>query len=234
MIEETVVLEETVQPITESVEPPAEQNQEAPINQEQDRIEKLREERRKRPREQAYSNQSVPEKNQQQQPFSAEEELHLADDDLAEGKHIKRYAQKIKVLEEKLKAYEQTTQATTAEVRLRNTFPDFDKVVNTENVELLRDLEPDLAASINANQDLYTKASSAYKLIKKLGIYQEDSFKHEREHAQLNVNKPRPLASVSPQQGESPLQRANAFANGLTDELKAQLLKEMREVRRRN
>ncbi len=49
---------------------------------------------------------------------------------------------------------------------------------------------------------------------------------------QKNASKPKPLASVNPQQGDSPLSRANAFANGLTEELKDQLRKEMSESRR--
>ena len=37
---------------------------------------------------------------------------------------------------------------------------------------------------------------------------------------------------MSPQQGDSPLSRANAFANGLTPELRVQLIKEMEEARK--
>ena len=59
-----------------------------------------------------------------------------------------------------------------------------------------------------------------------------DNYKTDRELAQKNASKPKPLASVSPQQGDSPLSRANAFANGLTNELKAQLRKEMEEARK--
>jgi hypothetical protein len=41
------------------------------------------------------------------------------------------------------------------------------------------------------------------------------------------------MASISPQQGDSPLTKANAFANGeLTPELKAQLWKETNQYRR--
>lgn len=36
---------------------------------------------------------------------------------------------------------------------------------------------------------------------------------------------------LSPQQGDSPLSKANAFANGLTEDLKKQLQKEMFEAR---
>jgi hypothetical protein len=227
MIEELNQVQEQIeQPTTEAQ--PQEQQQAAP----EDRIEQLRAERKQRNQDRKESYKKEEEK-QQVFPQAEEEEIQLADDDLAEGKHIKRYAKKIKQLEEKLKSYEQNSAASTAELRLKSQFPDFDKVVTTENLELLRDLEPDIAISINANNDLYTKASAAYKMIKKFGIYREDVYKQDKELAYTNATKPRPLASVSPQQGESPLNRANAFANGLTNELKEQLLKEMQEARKK-
>ena len=120
------------------------------------------------------------------------------------------------------------------EIRLKTQYPDFDKVVNTETIASLRDLYPDIAATLHTSSNLLSKGSSAYTLIKKLGIYREDTYQNDKAQAVNNVTKPRPLASVSPQQGESPLARANAFANGLTDELKEQLRKEMYESRRRN
>lgn len=198
------------------------------------RIEQIRTERRQRAQERKeYYKKEEEQTTPRQSSHLEEEDIPLADDDLAEGKHIKRYAKKIKILEEKLKAYEQNTQASTAELRLKSQFPDFDSVVTTENLEILRDLEPDIATSINSNNDLYTKASAAYKMIKKFGIYREDVYKQDKELAYNNATKPRPLTSVSPQQGESPLNRANAFANGLTNELKEQLLKEMQEARKK-
>jgi hypothetical protein len=54
----------------------------------------------------------------------------------------------------------------------------------------------------------------------------------DKLRAQKNAAKPKPLASVNPQQGDSPLSKANAFANGLTDDLKKQLRKEMEDARR--
>jgi hypothetical protein len=46
--------------------------------------------------------------------------------------------------------------------------------------------------------------------------------------AHKNASKPKPLASVSPQQADSPLSKANAFANmPLSKEVKNQLHKEM-------
>jgi hypothetical protein len=66
-----------------------------------------------------------------------------------------------------------------------------------------------------------------------MGIAPGASTNQDKERAERNLAKPRPLASVAASQGnDSPLQRANAFANGLTEELKAQLHKEMIESMR--
>lgn len=165
-----------------------------------------------------------------------DEEFHLGDDDIAEGKHIskvdKRAQNKIKALEDRLSKYEAKTAEERAEAALRTKYTDFDKVVSHDNVAMLTEAYPELARTLHSTSDLYTKAVSAYTLIKKFGIYQESPFNTEKAAALKNVAKPRPLASVSPQQGDSPLGRANAFANGLTDELKAQLLKEMSASRK--
>lgn len=165
-----------------------------------------------------------------------DEDLHLGEDDIAEGKHIakvdKRAQKKIRALEERLAKYETQSTQERAEAALRSKYPDFDKVVSMDNVALLSEAYPELARTIQSNDDLYTKAVSAYTMIKKFGIYQESPFNSEKAVAMKNVTKPRPLTSVSPQQGDSPISRANAFANGLTDELKAQLLKEMQASRK--
>jgi chromosome segregation ATPase len=169
-----------------------------------------------------------------EQKYAKKEESYaIAPDDLVEGKHLSQYERKMKDLEERVARYEQQSSLSTAESRLRSQYNDFDSVVNGQNIEALREAYPEIAATINSNSDLYTKAASAYTLIKKLGIYKEDAYRSEREHASSNANKPRPLTSVSPQQGDSPLARANAFANGLTPELREQLHKEMLESIRR-
>ena len=66
-----------------------------------------------------------------------------------------------------------------------------------------------------------------------MGIAPGTTSNPDREQAQRNMAKPRPLASVAASQGnDSPLQRANAFANGLTEELRSQLHREMVESMR--
>ena len=85
---------------------------------------------------------------------------------------------------------------------------------------------------LDTSTSFRAKAVSAYKHIKKLGLYTEDTYQADRDLAQRNAAKPKPLVSVSPQQGDSPLSRANAFANGLTPELQKQLRQEMEDARK--
>jgi C-terminal processing protease CtpA/Prc len=172
---------------------------------------------------------------QSQYPQSLQEEqdeIKIGNDELAEGKHLKAVVNEVKKLKNELKQYQSHSSTTFIESRLKMEYPDIDKVVSKENIEILSMQYPEVAATINASPDLYNKAVSAYTLIKKLGIQPEDHYQEDRARAHINAAKPRPLTSVNPQQGDSPLSHANAFANGLTDELKSQLLKEMMNARR--
>ena len=149
----------------------------------------------------------------------------LGDDDLAEGRHIKE-------LRKEIESYKQQMYKTTVETRIKSNFPDFDSVVTTNTVEKLNMAYPELAATLSASGDLYNTAASAYTMIKKLGLYDGRDHESNRETVHKNSTKPRPLSSVSPQQGESPLSHANAFAQGLTPELKKKLAKEVADARR--
>lgn len=167
-----------------------------------------------------------------EQPKEPEEdlEINIGDDDLFEGKHYRKIQKQLQKQQEQMRQYQNQVQLTATEVKLKSQYPDFDKVISPENINRLREEEPEIAEAIASTQDVYSKAVSAYKMIKKLGIYVEDNYQSDRNIALKNSLKPKPLASVAPQQGESPLSKANAFANGLTPELKDQLWKEMNEA----
>jgi len=159
-------------------------------------------------------------------------DLSLEDDALAEGKHLKKIINHMRRQEQKIRNYEQQSTVVATETRLKMQYPDFDSVVSQENLANLRAVYPEIAATINSSNDLYNKAVTAYTMIKKLGILPEDNFQQEKQQAQKNALKPKPTATISPQHGDTPLSRANAFAAGkLTDDLKKQLLKEMYESR---
>lgn len=153
--------------------------------------------------------------------------MMLGDEDIVEGKHFKQLQQQTYNQQQEFLRMQQQQTAALREAKLRIEMPDLDKVLSEENVLELKDRYPEIAQSLANTDDIYTKGKSAYQLMKSLGIYKEDNYVVDRAKAQANAAKPRPLTSVSPQQGDSPLSHANAFANGLTDDLKKQLHKEM-------
>jgi len=179
--------------------------------------------------------QEIEARSAQAAPQPEDEEFHIGPDELAEGKHLAKVVKKIRKLEEELKGYRQQASVDTTETRLKAQYPDFDKIVTKEHIETLRDMYPEIAQTIHSSPDLYSRAASAYTIIKKMGIYQDTgALEPDRALAQKNAFKPKPTASIAPQQGDSPLSKANAFANGLTPELKDQLIKEMQAARRAN
>jgi hypothetical protein len=67
-------------------------------------------------------------------------------------------------------------------------------------------------------------------MIKSAGLYNDPSYSSERDLVARNMSKPKVSASLSPQQAESPLNKVNAFAKGLTPDLQKQLYKEMMDA----
>ena len=163
-----------------------------------------------------------------------DDDLEIDPDDVVVGKHVKKLQKEINRLQQEVKTYHTQSSELSAEAKLKATYPDFDAVVTADNVNLLREMHPDIAATLNSSNDLYIKAASAYKLIKQFGIGAADPYAQEKALAKKNAAKPRPTASISPQAGDSPLTHANAFANGLTPDLQKQLWREMQDVRKRS
>jgi hypothetical protein len=172
-------------------------------------------------------------RNQPQEYDDEDYSLDPDEDELVEGKHLSKYNKKINNLESKLAQYEQQATLSRIETQIKKQYSDFDQVVSTENLANLRTMYPELMHSIDVNQDIYSKAVSAYTMIKKLGIEEAPTeYSQNKELAHRNSLKPKPSAALSPQKGDTPLSRANAFAQGeLTPELKAQMLQEMNKYR---
>jgi len=165
----------------------------------------------------------------------------LDPESLVEGKQLKNIAQEMKAMKKQLREQQQQSQDIMLQNKLRTQYPDIDSVVNKETIEQLNQLYPVEAAALGEMTNKYSQAVLAYSTIKNLGLYQQKgqemkkpAYESDVLKAKANAAKPRPLASVNPQQGDSPLSKANAFANGLTPDLKAQMLKEMQAARRGN
>ena len=170
-----------------------------------------------------------------QQPME-EEGLGIGDSEIAEGKHLSKMDRKINKIQQqfdqRLQQQQQEYARALTQAQIKSQYPDFDYVVSQDNVAVLEARYPEIAKTLGSSNDLYSTAVSAYTMIKKLGIMPDEVQVQEKAQLMKNIAKPKPMASLSPQQGDSPLSKANAFANGLTKELKQQLLKEMNDIRK--
>ncbi len=201
------------------------------MREDRERIARERDEALRRLQE--YEMRSAKPQHQEEPEADDDIDLDIKDDDLVEGKHLQKMKTYIKKLQAQQKTFQKRATEATAETRLKSQYPDFDTVMTMENMQALSRAYPELAASVNATGDLYNKAVSVYTLIKKFGIHDDKPYEAEKERIVANQAKPKPLTSISPQQGDTPLSRANVFANGLTDELKKKLREEMAAASKR-
>lgn len=157
-----------------------------------------------------------------QEDIPSEDDLGLGDEDLAEGRHLKRVTQQLNLLKKQM--YEKEMRAIPD--RLKTKFPDFDEIVSKQNIEKLKNTEPEVYSSIISGSDLYAKGVTAYKTLKALGLA-NDSYTSQKEQVHQNHNRPMSTQSIK---GQSALSEQNIFAGGLTPELKKQLQKEMADA----
>ena len=115
--------------------------------------------------------------------------------------------------------------------RLRSRFPDFDAVMNPENIQHLRVNNPSLAKALASLKDEpYEQGLAAYEALRNTSWY-KNSQANPEEKMKLEQNQKKPL-SVQAVKKQGALNDANRFANGLTPELKKSLLKEMLDARK--
>lgn len=157
---------------------------------------------------------------------SSDEDFSIDDDDLVDGKTVKKLYNDLKELKKFRTSYESEKQASIPD-RLKTKYSDFEQVVTKENIEKLKQIEPEMYSSITSGSDLYTKGVSAYKTLKAMGIVKEDHYKSQKEQVHQNHSKP---VSTQAIRGQGALSEANMFARGLTPELKKQLQAEMQDA----
>lgn len=163
--------------------------------------------------------------NQKQEAAKKEEGPALAPDDLVEWRVVQKEVNDVK---QELQQYKDLQNAYTAEMKIRSEFRDFDSVVSTENIAMLRTMEPELAASIHSNPNGYSKAVAAYKAIKKLGLGDKQAL--EKEKIAQNSTRPRSAQAAAPQQSDSPLTKANAYGTKLDKDSKKAIWEEMQRI----
>lgn len=155
----------------------------------------------------------------------------LGDEDIVTKAQARKLASKM--AEEIANRVIKQREHSTVDERLNLKYSDFSQVVTKENIELLKETEPELAESLSYNPDPYKQGVAVYKLLKKAGLdgqQVDPNLAREKAKAAKNGEKPVSVNAVTKQ---SAIGNAHLFENGLTKELKASLLQEMREAAKR-
>jgi len=167
-------------------------------------------------------------KADRERPIVQEEDdlAKLADDDIVTAKQARSLAQKM-AREVAVQAIRERD-ASTVDERLKNRFPDYENVVTQDNIDLLKQQDPELAMSLYAlAQNPYEQAVAAYKMLKRTGIGDMAKTQPQKARALENSKKPVSVQSVTK---SSAIGEVHKFENGLTPELKKQLWQEMQQA----
>lgn len=167
-------------------------------------------------------------KKQFEQKQQASQNQDIGEDDLVEGRHLKKYKQE---LEQYKQDIESRIQQQSARVQLRQDFSDFDSVMTADNIQELEKKDPDLAYSISNTHDPYLQGKLAYKYIKKLNIVDDETQK-EKDKVHQNAQAPRPSQDVQ-QKNDGPLNYAYQYSQS-PEEKRQQIRKQLMENAKRN
>lgn len=111
--------------------------------------------------------------------------------------------------------------------KLKQRFPDFDDVVNEENVNYLKATKPEFVALLQSSKaDSYATAVSAYEYIKAVRP-DSGASKYHQQKMEQNANKPMSSGAAA---AHSPLSGAADFERGMTPTLQAKLYQEMQDA----
>ena len=163
-----------------------------------------------------------------QAPPEEDEFAKLAEDDILTVAQARKLATKL--ARQAAESVMKERDASTVDERLGQKFPDFKSTVTRENIEILKETKPRLAESLlKFADDPYQQSELAYEYIKAYVPQRDPAMNKDVKKAEANSKKPLSVQAVGKQ---SAIGQAHQFENGITPELKAQLWKEMQEIRK--
>lgn len=134
--------------------------------------------------------------------------------------------------ETKLSNLERKQNAASATQTLKAVFPDFDQVVNDENIQNFAAAYPEEYMSMISNPDIYGAGKTAYTFIKNVvgrdTAYTQApvaklNYQAQAARVQQNIARPRTAASTSPQVGNLNVNTAQDGRRRLTEDYKASI-----------
>lgn len=227
MIDETNKVEETsTQQALSTLEAPAPEQQAAAPQQpaESPNFKKLREEKSRLERERDEW-MRMAQAQQPKAPEPVEQPVNYKPDDLVEWGMVDK---ELKKMRSEFNQYKEQSQLSLVEAQLRTKYNDLDSVLSKDNLDALKEREPELYSTIYSSNDVYNKAASAYKLIKQMGIASTPEVNSDKDRIAKNMAKPKPAGTVTPSFGSTALGEAASFNGKMTPDVKKKLYEEMK------
>lgn len=149
----------------------------------------------------------------QLRPRSQDEDIVIEDSELVEGAKVKKLLarQEREVLKKAQEIARQTYQQIDSEnfsTKLKSAYPDYDRVVNEQNVEKLQDEDPEFYAAVSEVSDNFKRREMCYKRIKKL-VQQEEKPKVKAQDV-VDENRKSAGAFYTPS-GQGPMSNPYGF-----------------------
>ena len=178
-------------------------------------------------------------KQQQKQAAEDVDDSGLEDEDLTAKKHVRKMVSQTvnksnRTLEDKINRLE--TQL--IERELTDEFPNFKNIVTDANLKKLAERYPHHVRNLSYSPNYKDRAAGAYDLIKQYGIDSEDGKDRQSDEIKQkiasNLARPKSSATVNPNTNSSALAKQSDFSGELTETRKAQIWREMQEIKKRN
>jgi hypothetical protein len=190
----------------------------------------LRRQQQERDQELYYMRKQLEELKQQK----VKPEFEADDDAFIEKKQVKR------LIDDRLREQEQRYQQQLDSYKRQESerlatmqYKDLYSVLSEENLARLQETEPELSAGIASIPDVSAAKIAAYKLIKKLGI-DNDNYNARRvdERLSQNAQRPKSPATIGPRQGSANLAAAanTKYAETLSEDVMERHRREMDEA----
>lgn len=154
---------------------------------------------------------------QVQQEEDDDSDIEIREEELADGKHIKKLANQLKQVKQELRQTKQQSSVAAQKAQLFTQYPDFGAVVTADNFAALKKIKPQLAKMLEAGTDVYDVGVSAYDAIK---TYLPEAEGYAKDKEIIARNQAKPKAVVNPMARTTPLQQAHEYGGDLTPEIK--------------
>lgn len=220
---EEILQEQVQEAVVEQEESAPVQAEAAPETKKELQFKQLRE-RAERAEQRAYDMERAQQQQRQQAVPVDDDDISVDDDLYIEGKQYKQHLKAIKKELKQTKEQLEQVAHQAVDMRLRTKYPDFDKVVNEENLQKLNEKRAPQFRALAATPDRGDRLETAYEMIKSWVV--ETDYSEQEARIAANKSKPRTSTASNSAESSSPLSKFADSDRFVMDDRERQLTME--------